>query len=315
MSDKIRLGISACLLGQNVRYDGGHKLERFLRDTLGRFVELTPVCPEAECGLGVPREPMRLVGDPERPRLVTTRTKVDHTARMRRWAATRCRELEKQDLCGFIFKSRSPSCGVQQVRIHTGAGTPSRRGTGLFASAFMDRFPMLPAEDDGRLHDVRLRENFIERIFVFRRWRDAVAAARRGALVAFHTRHKLLLMSHSEKHTRALGKLVARIKDVPRAEFRDRYLAAMTEAMRLLATPAKHANVLQHVMGYVRRQVSADEKQELLGVIRAYRAGHVPLIVPITLLNHYVQKYEQPYLSEQWYLAPHPLELQLRNHA
>ena len=315
MSDKIRLGISACLLGQTVRYDGGHKLDRFLRDTFGRHVEYVPVCPEAECGLGTPREPMRLVGEPERPRLVTMHTKIDLTTRMKRWAARRCRELATERLCGFIFKSRSPSCGTARVPVHAGPGMLLRRGSGLFARAFMERFPTVPVEDDGRLHDVGRRENFIERLFVFRRWRDAVAAGRPGALVAFHTRHKLLLMSHSRKHARALGALVARMEEMPRAEFRKRYLAAMTDAMRLLATPAKHANVLRHVMGYFRRQLSADEKQELLVVIRAYRAGHVPLIVPVTLLNHYVRKYDQPYLGEQWYLAPHPLELKLRNHA
>ncbi|UCG14989.1 MAG: DUF523 domain-containing protein, partial [Deltaproteobacteria bacterium] len=171
MEKGIRLGISTCLLGENVRYDGGHKRDRFITDTLGQFVQFVPVCPEAECGLGIPRESMHLKGSPESPRLITTRTKIDHTDRMLAWARIRVRQLEKEDLCGFIFKSNSPSSGMERVRIYNEAGMPEKKGVGIFARAFMDHFPLLPVEEEGRLHDVKLRENFIERIFALKRWR------------------------------------------------------------------------------------------------------------------------------------------------
>ena len=310
----IRLGISACLLGEPVRYDGGHKLDRWLRDVLGEYVAFVPVCPEAECGLGVPRETMHLVGEPEAPRLVTTRTNIDHTKRMQKWAAKRVDELKKEALCGFIFKANSPSSGMARVRIYDRNGVPSKRGVGLFARAFMDRFPLIPVEDDARLHDARIRENFIERIFVYRRWREAAARKTRGALADFHTRHKLLILAHSPKHTRALGKLVGSMKSLSPSGLYEQYHAALMAALALTATPAKNANVLQHTLGYFKKQLAADEKRELLDVIDDYRRGHVPLIVPVTLVNHYVRKYEQPHLAQQVYLHPHPAELQLRNH-
>jgi uncharacterized protein YbgA (DUF1722 family)/uncharacterized protein YbbK (DUF523 family) len=314
---KIRLGISACLLGESVRFDGGHQLDRFITDTLGRYVEFVPVCPEVECGLGVPREAMRLVGDPEAPRLVTIRTKVDLTARLVAWAQKRVQELEQEDLCGFIFKSKSPSSGMARVKVYPeGApASPVTRGVGLFARIFMEHFPLLPVEDEGRLHDPVLRENFIERLFVMQRWRELLAARPNlGDLVAFHTRHKLLILAHSPKHYRELGRLVGRGREAPLPELCDHYQSRLMEALRLQATPKKNTNVLQHLMGYFKRDLTPDEKQELLEVIDQYHQGYVPLVAPITLINHYVRKYRQPYLQEQFYLRPHPVELQLRNH-
>jgi uncharacterized protein YbgA (DUF1722 family)/uncharacterized protein YbbK (DUF523 family) len=316
--DKIRLGVSACLLGQEVRFDGGHQWDRFITDTLGAYVEFVPVCPEVECGLGVPREAMRLVGDPTAPRLMTVRTKLDHTERMVSWAQNRVRELEREDLCGFIFKSKSPSSGMERVRVYpeqAPASSPVIKGVGMFARIFMEHFPLLPVEDEGRLHDPGLRENFIERIFVFKRWRELLAAQPApGGLVAFHTRHKLLVMAHSPEHYRELGRLVARGKELPTPELYERYQARLMEALRLKATPKKNTNVLHHLMGYFKKDLAADEKQELLEIIDHYRQGFVPLVVPVTLINHYVRKFEQPYLKEQFYLHPHPVELQLRNH-
>ncbi|MDP2046177.1 MAG: DUF523 and DUF1722 domain-containing protein, partial [Deltaproteobacteria bacterium] len=300
---KIRLGISACLLGEPVRFDGGHQLDRFITDTLGQYVEFVPVCPEAECGLGVPREAMRLVGDPEAPRLVTVRTKIDLTGRMVTWARKRVEELEQEDLRGFIFKSKSPSSGMERVRVYseTGQGSPVLRGVGMFARIFMEHFPLLPVEEEGRLHDLALRENFIERIFVFQRWRELLATGPNlGALVAFHTRHKLLIMAHSPNHYRELGRLVARAKEVPARELYGHYQSRLMEGLRLKATPKKNTNVLQHLMGYFKKDLTADEKQELREVIEHYYQGYVPLVVPITLINHYVRKYNQPYLKEQF---------------
>ncbi len=315
--EKIRLGISACLLGEPVRFDGGHQWDHFITDTLGHYVEFVPVCPEAECGLGVPREAMRLVGDPEAPRLMTVRTKVDLTDRMIAWARKRVEELASEDLCGFIFKSKSPSSGMERVRVYpeAGQGSPVTRGVGMFARIFMEHFPLLPVEEEGRLHDPVLRENFIERLFVFRRWRDLLAATPKlGDLVAFHTRHKLLILAHSTTHYRELGRLVARAQEIPAGELYELYQSRLMEALRLKTTPKKNTNVLQHLMGYFKKDLTPDEKQELLEVIDHYHQGYVPLVVPITLINHYVRKYHQPYLREQFYLHPHPVELQLRNH-
>jgi len=311
----IKLGISSCLLGEAVRWNGDHKLDRFLADTLGKFVEYVPVCPEVECGFGIPREPFRLVGDPDSPRFVTSRTKIDYTERMTEWARKRVIELEKEDLCGFIFKSRSPSSGMERVKVYSEKGMPVKKGVGMFARAFMEHFPLLPVEEDGRLHDLKLRENFIERIFAFKRWREGLEEKQnRGGLVDFHTRHKMLILSHSPAHHRLMGKLVARAKEVPLKELYEEYQKLFLEALRLKATPKKNANVLTHILGYFKEYLSGDEKQELLEIIDLYRQGTVPLIVPITLVNHYVRKYNQPYLKEQCYLHPHPLELQLRNH-
>ena len=313
--EKIKLGISTCLLGENVRYDGGHKLDRFLTETLGQYVEYVPVCPEVECGLPIPREALRLVGRPDSPRLVTTRTKQDLTDRMTQWARKRVVELEQEGLFGFIFKSDSPSSGMERVKVYSDQGMPVKKGIGMFARAFMEHFPLLPVEEEGRLHDPMLRENFIERVFTLKRWRDIVAEKEsRGNLVNFHTRHKLLILSHSPKHYETMGRLVAQAKARPLKELYQKYQILLMEALLLKTTPKKNSNVLQHMMGYFKEQLSSDEKRELLEVIDHYRQEYFPLIVPTTLMSHYVRKYNQPYLKEQVYLSPHPMELQLRNH-
>jgi len=313
--NKITLGISSCLLGNNVRYDGGHAGDRFLTDTLGRYVAYVPVCPEVECGFSIPREALRLVGSPDAPRLVTVHTGQDHTGRMLTWARGKVEKLEKELLCGFIFKSKSPSSGMERVKIYDAHGVPAKKGVGLFARTFMEHFPLLPVEDEGRLHDPALRENFIERIFTCQRWREVLQQKKSiGALVAFHTKHKLLILSHSPKQYQALGKLVAAAQKNALSALYDQYQALLMEVLRIKATARKNSNVLQHMMGYFKGELSADEKQELLETIDRYRRGMLPLIVPVTLISHYVRKYDQPYLKDQYYLNPHPIELQLRNH-
>jgi uncharacterized protein YbgA (DUF1722 family)/uncharacterized protein YbbK (DUF523 family) len=315
MEEGIRLGVSQCLLGDPVRFDGGHKLDHFIRDTLGTYVDFVPVCPEVESGLGVPREAMRLEGDIEAPRLVTVRTKVDLTDRMLTWASRRVRELETENLCGFIFKSKSPSSGMERVRVYTEQGMPVLRGVGLFARAFKNHFPLLPVEEEVRLHDPMLRENFIESIFALKRWRDTLSAKKTmGRLVQFHTANKLLLLSHSQQYFRDMGRLVAQGKELPLAQLYSRYEVQLLEALKLKPTVKKHVNVLHHMMGYFKKHLSSDEKQELLEVISHYHQGLTPLIVPITLFNHYVRKYQEPYLVQQTYLNPHPTALKLRNH-
>jgi uncharacterized protein YbgA (DUF1722 family)/uncharacterized protein YbbK (DUF523 family) len=313
--EEVKIGISTCLLGESVRYDGGHQLDRFLRDTLGQYVEYVPVCPEVECGMPIPRESMHLEGDSSAPRLVTSRSKRDVTEQMLSWAQSRMAELELEKLCGFIFKSNSPSSGMERVKVFDRNGMPRKIGVGVFAGLFMKHFPLLPVEEDGRLHDPVLRENFIERIFVFKRWREMMEQhGGVGSLVEFHTRHKLLIMAHSTKHNKLMGKLVAGAKEMSSAELYGQYPSLLMEALKFRATVKKHVNVLQHLMGYFKKELSPDEKQELLELIEHYRQGHFPLIVPVTMINHYVRKYSQPYLRDQYYLNPHPLELQLRNH-
>jgi len=315
MEGKFRIGISSCLLGNEVRWNAGHKHDKYLTRTLGKYVEYVPVCPEVEAGFGVPRESFRLVGDPDNPRLVTFKSKTDHTDRMLAWARKRVRELENEDLCGFIFKSDSPSSGMIRVKVYNEKGMAHKVGIGMFARAFMDHFPLTPVEDDGRLNDPVIRENFILQIFTMKRWRDNLARKRgMGNLVDFHTRHKLLIMSHSQKHYRQMGKLVADGKQMPIRDLYEQYQLLLMEALKLKTTIRKNINVLQHMMGYFKKQLSADEKQELLEVFDHYRKELVPLIVPITLFNHYVRKYDQPYLNQQIYLNPHPVELKLRTH-
>lgn len=318
MAQPLRLGVSACLLGEEVRWNAGHKLDRYLRDTLGNFVQFVPVCPEAGVGMGVPREPVRLVGPVDNPRIVGRETGEDWTERMAAWTERELRRLESQGLCGFVFKKGSPTSGMEKVKVYRpGKSQPLHSGRGFFARRFMDHFPLLPVEDEGRLHDPGLRENFIERVFVMHRWQEcAEGGGKMGPLVEFHTRHKLLVMAHSVEAYRALGRLVAgNSRQGGLSRLFDAYVTTLFDALRLKATPKKHRNVLQHCLGYFKKTITSDEKQEMLELIDQFVEGSLPLIVPMTLMNHFVRKYAEPYLASQWYLNPHPVELKLRNHA
>ncbi|MFN2268226.1 MAG: YbgA family protein [Desulfonatronovibrio sp.] len=311
----MKIGISTCLLGQQVRYDGGHKHDRYLTDILGKYVTYVPVCPETESGLPVPREAMRLVGEIENPKLVTIKTGIDQTKRLQDWSSSKIHDLKNENLCGFIFKSKSPSSGMERVKVYNDKGHPVPKGRGIFAGMFMDRLPLIPVEEDGRLNDAKLRENFIARIFVFSRWRELMEKELTvGRLVDFHTKHKLLIMSHNEKAYREMGRMIAHAKEYDLNELTDEYADKLMAALKLISTTKKNVNVLQHVMGYFKKQLSSDEKQELLEIINNYSQSLLPLIVPVTLINHYVRKYDQGYLKEQVYLNPHPMELKLRNH-
>jgi uncharacterized protein YbgA (DUF1722 family)/uncharacterized protein YbbK (DUF523 family) len=310
----IRIGISRCLLGDEVRFDGGHKRDAFLADTLARHVEWVPVCPEVEAGFGTPREAMRLVGEPGSIRLVTIKTGLDHTHVMERFSHSRMRELEALDLSGYVFKKDSPSCGVERVRLYTPQGMPSRKGVGIFARAFQEHFPLVPVEEEGRLNDPVIRDNFIERVFCYHRWR-ALTQARitRQALVAFHTEHKYLLLAHSREHYQALGRLVGNAHLHSSSDLARQYGARFMEALKVKATVRKHVNVLHHIVGYFTDRLSAAEKEELHDVIRDYHKGLTPLIVPLTLVKHYVRLFDVTYMQNQVYLNPHPKELMLRN--
>lgn len=312
----VRLGISKCLLGEPVRYDGGHKLDRFLRDTVGQFVQWVPVCPEVECGLPVPRQAMHLTGSRENPRLVTVRSGHDLSGQMRAWIPQKIRELESEQLCGFIFKTGSPSSGMRNIKIYDeNTGMVRHYGEGLFARAFMDRFTLIPVEDEGRLHDMGLRENFIERVFVMARWIHYVNTdGSLKGLIDFHTDHKLLIMAHSPEMLKRLGNLAASGEKGNQDRLKSEYITVLMEALKQKATAGKNTNALQHCMGYFKNSLSADQKKELSEVLSEYSAGLVPLIVPVTLIRHYVRLYQEPYLLRQWYLNPHPKELMLRNH-
>jgi uncharacterized protein YbgA (DUF1722 family)/uncharacterized protein YbbK (DUF523 family) len=311
----LRLGISRCLLGDEVRFDGGHKRDSFLTDVFGRYVEWVPVCPEVEAGLGTPREAMRLVGDPQNPRLVTIKSGTDHTHALETMTKNRIAQLTELDLSGYVFKKGSPSCGIERVRLYNEHGMPNRNGVGLFARAFIEEFPLIPVEEEGRLCEPTLRENFIERVFCYRRWQDLVqSGVTRQALVQFHTIHKYLLLAHSPQQYEVLGRLVGQVHQHRPKDLIHRYGELFMKALAVKATVRKHVNVLQHILGYFKERLGAHEKAELLSVIRDYHQELTPLIVPLTLIKHYVKIFDVGYILDQVYLNPHPKELMLRNH-
>jgi uncharacterized protein YbgA (DUF1722 family)/uncharacterized protein YbbK (DUF523 family) len=312
--ETVRIGVSACLLGCKVRFDGGHKRDSFLLDTLSRFVEFVPVCPEVELGLGVPRESLHLERERGEVRLIGNKSRIDHTEAMRDYAAQRIHVLAAYDLSGYVLKKNSPSCGMERVRVYTANGTVSRGGRGLFAKELLQRFTHLPVEEEGRLNDARIRDNFIERVFAYRRMRALFAQDWSHAeLIAFHTAHKLQLMAHSPRACEELGRLVANGGRRARDKLRSEYEAAFMTALAQLTTPARHVNVMQHIAGYFHEFLDLAGHAELAGLIEDYRKELAPLIVPITLIRHYARLFDVEYLKGQVYLEPHPKELMLRN--
>jgi uncharacterized protein YbbK (DUF523 family)/uncharacterized protein YbgA (DUF1722 family) len=299
--EPIRLGISACLLGERVRFDGGHKRDPFLVETLGPFVEWVPVCPEVESGMPAPRESLRLVQAGSEIRLIGNKTAQDQTASMRGYARRRLQELGETELCGFVLKKGSPTCGLERVKVYSTGGMPLNSGQGLFADALVTCFPTLPIEEEGRLNDPRLRENFIERVFAYRRLANLFTARwSMGDVVRFHTIHKLTLMAHRPESYQRLGRLVASGKSMA--------------ALSVIATPRRQANVLQHMLGYFKQTLDRESRAELLGLIEDHAIGRVPQVVPLTLFGHHIRRCGVRYLADQVYLRPHPVELMLRNH-
>ena len=315
LSAKPKLGISACLLGEKVRYDGGHKRDFFLTETFGRYVEWVSVCPEFEVGMGTPRESVRLVGDKDKPSMITEHSGKDWTAAMNSFAAKRVKALKALELSGYVFKKDSPSCGVERVRLYSGNGAPTREGRGLFAAAVTRELSLLPVEEEGRLNDPVLRENFIERVFAYHRWQQLIKERKSlRALIAFHTGHKFLLLAHSVQHYQRLGRLAAEAKKQPIGEAYENYSRTFMEALGIHASAKKHCNVLEHMIGYFSKHLSAEERKELAELIADFRRQLIPLVVPLTLVRHYVRKYRVAYLQDQVYLEPSPKELMLRNH-
>ncbi len=311
----IRVGISTCLLGQKVRFDGGHKHDRYLTDILGAYFRFVPVCPELEVGMGVPREPVHLEGGTESPRMIGTRSREDWTDRMNSYSRGRVKKRDLDSLRGYILKKDSPSCGMERVKLFGEKGMAERKGVGLYAQALKEQYPLLPIEEEGRLNDARLRENFIVRVFAYDRLRNLFEGrfARRD-VVAFHANHKYLILAHSPKHYTEMGRLVAAIARHKPSDFRDMYCAAFMEALTVKTTIKKNVNVLQHIMGFLKEKLTVDEKADINRVIDDYRAGLIPLVVPLTLVRHYVDKHAVEYIQDQVYLHPSPKELMLRNH-
>lgn len=306
----IRIGVSGCVVGQEVRFNGGHKRSRFVSDQLGAHVEFVPVCPEVEMGLPVPRETIRLVRtENEKTRLVASKSGTDYTDRMQAFAESKTKELEDSDLCGFIVQKGSPSCGMERVKAYPqGGGMPLRDERGLFTRELMRRFPRLPVEEDGRLNDPSLREHFLMRVFAYRRLKDLFASDWKASdLVAFHSREKLLVLAHSDY--RPLGRLVAHRGEYAHEEWGARYQEMFLDALAKPPSTGKHINVLQHVAGYFRRGLDQVARAEVADLIEAYRNNLVPLVVPLTLVKHHVRSLGLQYLDAQSYLHGNPRRL------
>ena len=316
MKEKIKIGMSSCLLGEEVRWDGDHKHDQYVRDVLGSYFDYVSICPEVDVGMGVPRETVDLYGTLENPKMITKRSKTDWTKKMNHYTKDRIHELTKENLCGYVFKSKSPSCGIGKVPIYSEFGSSRmRHGSGMFASSFVKVFPLVPVEDEGRLHDPVIRENFIVRIFCFHRLQLLVRKSFSiGSLVRFHTRHKFLILSHSRKKYDDMGQLVANAKKIKTAELKTRYSKLFMAALTYKSTPKKNTDVLLHMTGFLKKILTREEKKNILSVIEDYRNELLPLVVPVTLIYHQVKKHNIEYLLDQVYLNPHPKELMLRNH-
>jgi uncharacterized protein YbgA (DUF1722 family)/uncharacterized protein YbbK (DUF523 family) len=309
----VRLGVSACLLGAKVRFDGGHKRNRFVLEELGAHFEFVPFCPEMAIGMGIPRPTIRLVGDIEAPRAVGSKdASLDVTDALREYSESAACRLD--GLCGFVFKKDSPSCGVERVKVYNDKGMPQAEGTGIFARAVQEANPLMPVEEEGRLNDPGLRENFVSRVFVYARWQRLQGRGlSKKDLIDFHARHKLLLMAHSPAAYKELGRMVAGVGHEELDALAQRYIETVMRVLKTQASRERHVNVLQHLLGYLRKRVDAGNRADMADVIDDYRRGLVPLVVPITLLQHHFRGNPHPYISRQVYMNPHPRQLMLRN--
>ena len=305
MPSRPRIGVSSCLLGHLVRYDGGHKQHPAVTGKLSRLFEVVTVCPETEVGMEVPREPVDLVGDPLSPRMIGRASGKDWTGALRRYGQRRAAEMEKLGVSGFVLKSDSPSCGPDRILVRTDAGRVRRAGTGLFARALADALPLLPVEAETRLDDASLCGNFIERVHAYRDWRDC---ARNGsslpALMEFHASHKLTLLAHSEKHLRLLGRLLAEAGDTAPETVTVRYGNAFMEALKQPATTKTTANALQHLAGFLSDRLDPESRMELAGLVDGYRLGRVPLSAPLSLLRRHAAEQRAEYVLRQSFLRP-----------
>ncbi|MCP5448412.1 MAG: DUF1722 domain-containing protein [Chromatiaceae bacterium] len=313
MLEKVQVGVSSCLLGEEVRFDGGHKRDAYLTGTLASYFDFVPFCPEAAVGLGIPRQPIRLVRRGVSVRAVGVKTpELDPTDQLAAYAETTTGQLSH--ISGYIFKKASPSCGMERVKVYNEKGMPEQNGVGIYAGVLMQRLPLLPVEEEGRLGDAVLRENFIERVFVYHRWqqmmRDGLTAS---GLVDFHSDHKYLILAHDQEAYRQLGRLVADAGKGDLERLAADYATLLMQTLKRPATTRQHVNVLQHLLGYLKKHLDTLDREELLETIEQYRQGLLPLIVPITLIRHHFRRNPDPYVLRQYYLSPHPKELMLRN--
>lgn len=311
---RIKVGVSSCLLGQEVRFNGGHKRDGFVTGQLERFIDFVPLCPEVGIGMGIPRPPIRLVGDLEHPRAVATDDPtLDVTAKLELFGRQQTASLG--GVSGYILKKDSPSCGMERVKVYSSkGGSAERKGVGVFARVLMESMPLLPLEEEGRLNDPVLRENFLTRIYTYDRWQrlaeEGITAKR---LIAFHTDHKYLVMAHSQAAYNRLGRMLSNLSGVDPGAVALMYVTELMTALKRRVDRKRHANVLQHIMGYFKRSIDSGDKAELIANIDAYRRGEIPLVVPVTLLRHYLRRHPDTYMERQHYLRPHPDELSLRN--
>jgi uncharacterized protein YbgA (DUF1722 family)/uncharacterized protein YbbK (DUF523 family) len=313
LPERIRVGVSACLLGNEVRFDGGHKRSRFITDDLADYFEFVSYCPEVAIGLGIPRQPIRLVGDPGDPQAVGVKNpELNVTRPLRAYGQDIAGRVE--DLCGFIFKKDSPSCGMERVKLYNDKGMAVRVATGLFAREIMSSNPLLPVEEEGRLNDADLRDNFVTRVYVYARWMALQdGQPDKASLIRFHARHKYLLLAHSTVMYRKLGQLLADLNRQPLEEIRAGYISGLMQALSRPASRKRHTNVLQHLLGYLKDNLDSAHRTDLAATIDAYRRGEYPLVVPLRLLQHHFSIHPHPYIDEQVYLNPHPQALKLRN--
>jgi len=309
-----KIAISACLMGAEVRYNGGHKTSRLCSHILSDYFDFVPVCPEVAIGLGIPREPIRLVGNPEHPQAVGTVNPENNVTRPLAEYARKM-ALELGDICGYIFMQKSPSCGLERVKVYHANGAPVDGGSrGIYARTFCALHPDLPVEEEGRLNDPVLRENFLTRVFAYSAWQQLLQTGltRRG-LTDFNSRYKYLLMAHNPVQYKTLGNLLGNMGRTAPEVIGPRYFSELMAALKKCATRRTHTNVLQHLSGYLKQAISTEDKQEVQHVISQYRHGIVPLVVPLTLLKHYFRQHPDPYIAQQVYLQPHPENLSLRN--
>lgn len=312
--NKPKLGVSACLLGKAVRHDGGHKRARFVTDKLAEYFEFVSVCPEVAIGLGTPRPAMHLVGKPAAPELIEIGHPENNYTQAMETFAEHIYQTELEEICGYILKSKSPSCGMERVRVYHDNGIAHAATTaGIYAAKLMAFNPSLPLEEEGRLNDAVLRENFLERVYVYQRWQQMVASGlSMQKLIDFHTRHKMILMSRSSDALYQLGRMLGENKQ-PVDDLAAEYFTNLMQILKKKATHKSHVNVLMHIMGYLKKSISAQEKQEMLAVLTSYRKGYVPLVAPLTLLKHHFNTHPDDYITNQYYLDPYPEALMLRN--
>ena len=315
MKKKILIGVSSCLLGQPVRFDGGHKKDRYLMDVLSEYFEWLPICPELEVGMGVPRESVKLVGLPDAPEMIGNKSGKNWTTLMNQYAEKKMHSISKKGICGYILKKDSPTCGIERVRVYNSKGIPAKNGQGLYARVLIETYPLLPVEEEGRLTDPALRESFIIRVFGYARLQDQLLNNfSKKALVQFHTENKYLIMAHSPSHYKTMGRFVAEMKSSSLQKLAQEYGDLFMQALAVKTTIKKNINVLSHIFGYLKNHLNAEEKKDILKTIDDYHQGYIPLIVPLTLLKHYISKWNIEYILDQSYLNPHPKELMLRNH-